>query len=261
MAKTIRLLSWNVNGLRAVAGKGFLAWLARERADVLCLQETKAHVEQLPPDLAAPPGYHAYFSSPAARKGYAGVALYSKVKPKSVATTFGAPRFDDEGRVLVADYGAFLLANVYFPNGQSSAERLAYKLAFYGAFLSYLDGLLAAARDVVVCGDVNTAHREIDLARPKENRKTSGFLPEERAWLDLLLAHGFVDTFRAFHAEPARYSYWDQKTRARERNVGWRIDYFFVNERFRKKVKDAFILADVTGSDHCPVGIELAVAP
>ncbi len=256
--KTLRLLSWNVNGLRAVAKKGFGAWLARERPDILCLQETKAEPAQVPADLAAPEGYHIYYNT-GTKKGYSGVALYSRVKPASVKAGFGLAEFDGEGRTLIADYGPFLLFNIYFPNGQSSAARLAYKMAFYDAFLKYADKEKAAGRGVVVAGDFNTALREIDLARPKENQKRSGFLPEERAWLDKFISHGYVDTFRMFDARPGQYSYWDVKSRARERNVGWRIDYFFVSDDLKRRVKAAFILPEVMGSDHCPVGIELAV--
>lgn len=252
----MRILSWNVNGLRAAAAKGFAAWLQKERPEVLCLQETKAHPDQLPAEVREIAGYNAWFVA-GERKGYSGVATYTRLEPAVVRAGFGSRRFDAEGRTLVHDFGAFLLYNIYFPNGQSSAERLAYKMAFYDAFLRHITKVVKEGRDVVICGDVNTAHKEIDLARPKENSKTSGFLPEERAWIDKFLGRGFVDTFRMFHEEAGQYSYWDQKTRARERNVGWRIDYFFVNDAFRTNVKDAFILADVTGSDHCPVGIEV----
>jgi exodeoxyribonuclease-3 len=254
----LRILSWNVNGLRAVYKKGFLDWLQRERPDVLCLQETKATAEQLPAGLREVEGYYAHFSS-ADRKGYSGVGLYTRLEPKEVRDGFGVKRFDAEGRTQVADFGDFLLFNVYFPNGKASEERLRYKMSFYRAFLKHVSALKDAGRNVVICGDVNTAHKEIDLTHPKENAKTSGFLPQERAWIDKLLARGFVDTFRAFHDESEQYTWWDMRTRARERNVGWRLDYFFVNEEFAPGVKDAFILPEVMGSDHCPVGLELSV--
>ncbi|UCE26674.1 MAG: exodeoxyribonuclease III [Candidatus Coatesbacteria bacterium] len=256
--KNLRILSWNVNGLRAVYKKGFLDWFRSEGPDVLCLQETKAAEDRVPPELKDVEGYRPYFAS-AERKGYSGVATYSKVEPETVGIGFGVKEFDSEGRTLVADFGGFVLFNVYFPNGKASAERLEYKMAFYDAFLKHVNGLRKAGRNVVFCGDVNTAHKEIDLARPKENQHVSGFLPEERAWIDRLLASGFVDTFRMFDGEPERYTWWDYKTRARGRNVGWRLDYFFVSESLRDRVKDAFILSDVMGSDHCPVGIELAI--
>jgi exodeoxyribonuclease-3 len=256
--KKIRLLSWNVNGLRAVYRKGFLDWLLAERPDVLCLQETKAVERQVPPELRNVTGYNAYFSSPR-RKGYSGVALYTRTRPKKTDFGFGIEHFDVEGRTIAADYGAFILLNVYFPNGGASAERLRYKLDFYDSFLDYLDGLRRKRRKIVLCGDVNTAHKEIDLARPKQNVNNTGFLPEERAWITRLIEHGFVDTFRMFNDEPGHYSWWDMKTKSRERNVGWRIDYFFVSRNFTKNVRAAFIMPEVMGSDHCPVGIDLAI--
>jgi len=254
----MRLLSWNVNGLRAIYKKGFLDWLGRDMPDVLCLQETKAAADQIPAELKSIPGYFSYFSS-GERKGRDGVALFSKTMPLSVEYTLGIEGFEDEHRAIVADYGQFLLFNVYFPNGKASLERLAYKLKFYDLFLEHIDRLKAKGRKIVICGDVNTAHKEIDLARPKANEKISGFLPVERAWMDRLVERGFIDTFRIFHAEGENYSWWDLKTRARERNVGWRIDYFFVSENLRYAVSSAFILRDVTGADHCPVGIKLEI--
>ena len=256
--KKITILSWNVNGIRAIQKKGFLEWLAEEKPDILCLQETKAHKEQLSDNLLEIPGYTPYFSS-AERKGYSGVAIYSKIKPEKISNGFGIERFDKEGRTIIAEYRNFLLFNIYFPNGKASEERLRYKMEFYDAFLKHVDKLKNDGKNIIFCGDVNTAHREIDLARPKANEKTSGFLPEERAWMDRLIEHGYVDTFRIFYEEPGHYSWWDYKSKARDRNVGWRIDYFFVSEKFTKKVKSAFILKDVTGSDHCPVGIEITV--
>ena len=252
----LRLLSWNVNGLRAAQKKGFLEWFAQENPDILCLQETKASEDQLSSTLKNVPGYVCYFNS-AERKGYSGVAIYTKEEPQEVTSSFSVDSFTQEGRVLAADYGDFVLFNVYFPNGKSNSERLKYKMDFYDDFLEFVEGIKGSGKNVVICGDVNTAHREIDLARPQANAKISGFLPEERAWIDKLLAHGYVDTLRVFNQEPEQYSYWDQITKARERNVGWRIDYFFVNEAFADRLKSAFILSDVMGSDHCPVGIEI----
>lgn len=253
----MKMLSWNVNGIRAAQRKGFVDWFAQEAPDVLSIQETKASPEQLAAELTEVPGYHVYFSS-AQRKGYSGVATYTRVEPQDVAHGFSIEKFDSEGRILRMDYGDFLLFNIYFPNGKSSDERLEYKMEFYDAFLDYVGKLRREGRNVVVCGDVNTAHKEIDLARPKENEKISGFLPEERAWMDTFLEHGFVDTFRQFNQEPNNYSWWDTMTRARERNVGWRIDYFFADTDFAPRLTDAFILPDVIGSDHCPVGIEIS---
>jgi len=185
------------------------------------------------------------------------VALYSKEKPVKVWYDFGKSGLDLEGRVIVAEYPGFILFNIYFPNGKMGPERLKYKMTFYDAFLEYADSLKATGKRLIVCGDVNTAHKEIDLARPKENSKVSGFLPEERAWMDKFVAHGYADTFRHFNKEPNQYSWWDIKTGARARNVGWRIDYFFVSEDLLPAVKKAFIMTDVMGSDHCPVGIVL----
>ncbi|MDK2975167.1 MAG: exodeoxyribonuclease [Methanofollis sp.] len=251
----MKVLSWNVNGIRSVHKKGFCKWFGDEKPDILCIQETKAQEDQIPPEIRSPPGYHAYFSS-AERKGYSGVALFSREKPVSITRDFDGT-FGDEGRIILAEYPAFTLFDIYFPNGKASEERLGYKMAFYDAFLSCARRMIREGRAVVVCGDVNTAHRAVDLARPKENEKISGFLPEERAALDAWMESGLVDTFRIFTAEGGRYTYWDLKSRARDRNVGWRIDYFFVNRSIAGAVKDAFILSDVPGSDHCPIGIEI----
>ena len=225
---------------------------------MLCLQETKVAVDQVPAELKSMPGYFSYFGS-GERKGRDGVALFSKTEPLSVKYTLGIDGFDDEHRAIVADYGQFLLFVVYFPNGKASPERLEYKLKFYDLFLEHIDRLKAEGRKIVICGDINTAHKEIDLARPKANEKISGFLPVERAWMDRLVERGFVDTFRIFHPEADQYSYWDLKSRARDRNVGWRIDYFFVSQNMVPSVQSAFILKEVMGADHCPVGIELKV--
>jgi exodeoxyribonuclease-3 len=254
--KKLKLLSWNVNGIRAVYKKGFIDWFRKENPDILCLQETKASEEQLAGELINPPGYKSFFSA-AEKKGYSGVALYTKKEPVTVGKGFGIEKFDREGRVLVADYEKFVLMNVYYPNGKASPERLQYKLDFYDAFLEFAEGFRVRGRNLVVCGDVNTAHKEIDLAHPKENETTSGFLPVERDWMDKFVGCGYVDTFRMFNNEPGQYTWWHMITRARERNVGWRIDYFFVNQEFRDKVKSAFIMPDVMGSDHCPLGIEI----
>lgn len=252
----MKILSWNVNGIRAVQKKGFVEWLKKEKPDVLCIQETKAHKEQLNDDLLNVDDYISYFSS-AERKGYSGTAIYTKMKPAKVKTGMGITEFDNEGRFLITDFGDFILFNIYFPNGKASKERLKYKMDFNEALLKHLKKLLKAGKKIIICGDVNTAHKEIDLARPKENSKVSGFLPEEREWIDKLLAAGFVDTFRMFNDKPENYTWWDMITRARERNVGWRIDYFYISENLKKNLKSAFILPDVMGSDHCPVGIEV----
>jgi exodeoxyribonuclease-3 len=253
---TIRLVSWNVNGLRAILKKGFLAYVVQEQPDILCIQETKLQEEQLPDEIARLPGYHTCFAS-AERKGYSGVGILSRTPPERVERGFGDPRFDGEGRILIAGYPAFDLYAIYFPNGKLSAERLRYKLDFYDACLDRMKRSLGEGREVVLCGDVNTAHRAIDLARPKQNERISGFLPEERAWIDRLLAEGFVDTFRMFSGEGGHYTWWDLKSRARERNVGWRIDYFFVSRGLAGSVVGSSIHPEVMGSDHCPVSLEL----
>lgn len=255
----MRMLCWNVNGLRAVLKKGFVDWLRKEDADIVCIQETKAAAEQMPPEVTGIPGYHFYSTSPLEKKGYSGVALFTKEEPKSVSYGFGIEKYDIEGRTIIADYGKFVLLSIYFPNGKMSQERLDYKMGFYDAFLDYVDKLKAEGRKVVVCGDVNTAHTELDIARPKENSKKSGFLPMEREWMDKFEAHGFIDTFRVFEKDGGHYSYWDTFTKARERNVGWRIDYFYVSDNLKKNLKGAFIEPDVMGSDHCPVGIDLNI--
>ncbi len=254
----MRILSWNVNGLRALYKKG-LFWesLHDWDPDVICLQETKSTLEQLPLEISQMPDYNSHFFWPEFKKGYSGVAVYSKSLPLSVQNGIGNSAMDNEGRVIVADYGEFLLANVYFPNGRSSPERLDYKMRFYDAFLGYISNLKSSGRRVIFCGDVNTAHKPIDLARPKANEHTSGFLEQERAWIDKLELGGFVDIFRDFNKNPEQYTYWDTISRARERNVGWRIDYFFVDEELKPHVKNCFILPQIFGSDHCPVVLDI----
>lgn len=252
----MKLYSWNINGIRAAYKKDLFDWMKQTDPNILCLQEIKATQDQIPMPLKNTPGYYIYFN-PAERKGYSGVATYSKMKPLSVKKGFGIERFDNEGRVLITEYPNFYLFNIYFPNGKKDDIRLNYKLDFYDTFLGYVDNLVAEGKNIIVCGDFNTAHKEIDLARPKENEGRSGFLPVERAWMDTFADHGYIDTFRHFRKEPDQYSWWDLKTRARERNVGWRIDYFFVNKAFLPYVKNAFILQDIMGSDHCPIGIEV----
>ncbi len=253
-----KILSWNVNGLRAVHKKGFIEWFQTESPDILCIQETKAAREQLPRALKSIEGYHSYFCE-AEKKGYSGVAIYSKIKPKTVEYGFGIPKFDSEGRILIADYGDFVLMNIYFPNGKMSDERLAYKLEFYDALLDHANKLKENGKNVVICGDLNTAHKEIDIARPKANEKNSGFLPVERAWIDKFLNNGYVDALRMFNKNPEQYTWWSYRGGARSRNVGWRLDYFFVNEEFKDKVKCSYILSEVMGSDHCPVGLDIEV--
>jgi exodeoxyribonuclease-3 len=266
MNNEIKILSWNVNGIRAVAKKGFLGYLYSQNPEILCLQETKAQTDQLTEELISPKGYGTYWNYPLEKKGYSGVAIYSKQQPLEIGKNLGIQEYDTEGRLLVAEYSQFILVNVYFPKGDvadSRIHRLKYKLGFYNTFLDFIDNIKARGKELVICGDFNTAHQSIDLARPKENQKVSGFLPEERAWMDKLVDHGFVDTFRRFNNEPGQYTWWDMKTKARERNIGWRLDYFFVTKNLVKYVTRAFIadnvksIIGVDGSDHCPVGITL----
>lgn len=257
--KELKILCWNVNGIRAAKRGGFLGWLYKVSPDLLCIQETKASPEQLDEDLRAPQGYRVYWNY-AEKKGYSGVATFTTVEPLRVQNGLGMPEFDTEGRVIISRYPEFTIFNVYFPNGKRGESRLKYKLNFYDAFLGYIEPMRQKGEMLIVCGDFNTAHQAIDLARPKENEKISGFLPVEREWMDKLVAHGYVDTFRHFNKEPNRYTWWDLKSRARERNVGWRIDYFFVTENLLKSVSSAFIMPEVMGSDHCPIGITLKIA-
>ena len=259
MANDLTLLSWNVNGIRAVYRKDFLTWLAAASPDILCLQETKADAEQLPWDLRQPDGYHAYWHGSSRKRGYSGTGLLTRLAPEHVQFGLGVDAFDQEGRTIIAHYASFILINCYFPNGSRDHSRVPFKLAFYDAFLDRCQALRAEGKAIIVCGDVNTAHHEIDLTHPKTNQNTTGFLPEERAWMDAFVAAGYVDTFRHLYPDLRdQYTWWSMPTRARDRNVGWRIDYFFVNEEALSDVTAAFILPEVMGSDHCPVGIRFA---
>ncbi|RAP32775.1 exodeoxyribonuclease III [Candidatus Marinamargulisbacteria bacterium SCGC AG-439-L15] len=254
--KNMKIISWNVNGIRACVKKGFLEYLKNSQVDMICLQETKIAIEDLDDLIKDPPGYYGIWHS-AERKGYSGTAILTKHKPLSVTEGFGNPKYDCEGRVTMAEYDDFYLFSVYFPNGQKDETRLQYKLEFYRDFFEYCEDLRTTGKGLVICGDYNTAHYPIDLARPKENEGTSGFLPIERDWMDKIVKMGYVDTFRLFNQDPNNYSWWSYRTRARERNIGWRIDYTFVNDTFKDKVSSAFIDAEILGSDHCPVGITL----
>ncbi|MDL2317045.1 exodeoxyribonuclease III [Desulfovibrio sp. OttesenSCG-928-A18] len=254
----MHLYSWNVNGFRSLCAKDEWSWFQRVKADVVGLQEVKAELEQVPEEYRSPDGYHSSWFSAAKKRGYSGVATFSRVQPLAVNFDLPDPAFQGEGRLIHLELPDFHYFNVYFPNGQKDEERLAYKLGFYDAFLAHAEAL-RKSKPIVVCGDFNTAHRPIDLARPRENEKTSGFLPIEREWLDRFISHGYVDSFRHVHGDEAgAYSWWSFRARARERNVGWRIDYFFVSEELKPRIRDAWISAEVTGSDHCPVGLELA---
>ena len=257
----MKIISWNTNGLRATAKQGFFTPLFKKyRPDILCLQETKVQPEQLPAEIRNVPGYFSYFAHPKIKKGYSGVAIYSKEKPKEVFYGMGQKgqqqKLDDEGRMLGVKYRSLTLINVYFPNGGAGPERLKYKLEFYDAFLKFIIKLRKNGENVIFCGDVNTAHEAIDLARPKENEENTGFLPIERAWIDKVVKNNFLDVWREFNlGKKDIYTYWDQKTRARDRNVGWRIDYFFADKKI--KIKDTGMLPDYYGSDHCPIWLEI----
>jgi len=255
----VRVLSWNVNGLRACAKKGFARWLSRCGAEVVALQEVRALPEQLPGTLADPRRWHACFA-PAERRGYSGVALYSRRKPDAVETSLGEERFDREGRLQIARFGRLVVANGYFPKGDGPGRdnsRVPYKLDFYRAVFDRVQRLRRGGYRVLVVGDWNTAHREVDLARPKDNTKNSGFLPEERAEVDRWIRAGWVDAFRRFEPGPGHYTWWSQRGGARERNVGWRIDYVLASPAAMRFVRGAFHQPRVRGSDHCPVGVDL----
>jgi len=247
-----------VNGIRACHKKACFAWFFDQEPDVLCLQEIKADPDQIPDEMKSPAGYFAFFDNSKIKKGYSGVAIYTKQKPQEVMYGLGIKKFDDEGRCIGLKYPDFWLFNVYIPNGRQDLSRVDFKMEYCKTFLKLIEGLRKKGNSIVVCGDINVAHAEIDLARAKENQENTGFLPVERAWLDRLVKLGYVDTFRSFYPDKRDiYTYWDQRFFARDRNVGWRIDYFFVTPDLKKKLKSADILEHVMGSDHCPVSIEI----
>lgn len=264
---SLTIISWNVNGIRAAERKGLVKFLEKGKYDIVCLQEVKAHdTDLLSDELKNPDGYTSYFNLATEKKGYSGVAVYTKESPLKVKTKFASPagrqgrnHLSTEGRVLELEFKKFTLLNVYFPNGGGGDHRLSYKLEFFDQFRAYVKRLQTAGKKVVFCGDVNVAHEPIDLARPKANEKEIGFLPEERAKLDLFERSDFIDTFRYLHPDKVEYSWWDLKTRARERDVGWRIDYFWVSKNLVSKIKKAFILGEMQGSDHAPVGLTLDI--
>jgi exodeoxyribonuclease-3 len=256
----MKFISWNVNGIRAVHKKGALAELWKQNADIIGIQETKATRDQLGEEVTKPNGYpYAYFESSKERKGYSGVAVYTKQEPEKIEYGLGKEEYDSEGRCLTLCFEDFAFVTAYFPNGGRDEEHFQFKLRYYEEFLRHVQKLEKKYATVIFCGDLNVAHNEIDLARPKENAKQIGFLPVERAWVDKVEAKGFVDTFRALHGEKVKYSWWDQKTGARERNVGWRIDYFFINQMSFDKVEKADIMDSFLGSDHAPVVLEVSL--
>ncbi len=260
----MRFSSWNVNGFRAVSAKPDWNWFASNSSDVIGLQETKVSPDQLKKEQLEPEGWHASWASSTVKKGYSGVAVFSRRKPLFVEAELPDPDYQGEGRVLHLEFPELHFFNIYFPNGGEEIakgvfKRVPYKMGFFNAFFEYAEQL-REDKPIVVCGDFNISHRAIDLARPKENELNTGFLPEERAWMDGFIAAGYVDTFRHVHGErPGAYSWWSYKTRARERNIGWRLDYFFVSEELKNHIRDAWIEDKVYGSDHCPVGLALDV--
>lgn len=255
----MKIISWNVNGIRAWHKKGCLDWVLEQRPDVFCVQETKAEVEQLPESLVEIPGYVSYFESSKERKGHSGTAVYLKNKPQIVTYGLGKKELDAQGRQINVFYKDTVVINCYFPNGGGPKERLMFKLAYYKEFLHFINKLRVDGYKIIFCGDVNVAHNEIDLARPESNRESVGFLPEERAWVDAFIADGYVDIFRKLYPKDITYSWWDMKTRARDRNVGWRIDYFFVDSSLVNKVKKTKIHDDVLGSDHAPIELDISL--
>lgn len=254
----MKIFSWNVNGLRAIAKKGFFDFIKKESPDILCIQETKVSFNQLPFDLKIIDSYEGYFNE-GQKLGYSGVAIYTKIKPHKVITNFGDNLLSQEGRTIQLDFTNFSLINCYFPNGKASPDRLNYKMRFYDQFLQYILDQRKIGKKIIFCGDVNTAHKEIDLARPKENETISGFLPTERQWLDKVIKNNYFDIFRKFNQQANQYSWWSQRSGARVRNVGWRIDYFFADKKLENEIVDAKIHPQVMGSDHCPISISLSL--
>lgn len=254
----LKLVTWNVNGIRAMQKKGFLEWLEREKPHILGLQETKADIGQLDDSLTKREDYYTYYFS-AKKKGYSGVALYSSKKLPEPKVTYGMgiEKFDNEGRAIIAEYENFYLINAYFPNGQPDLGRVPYKLEFSRAIAKYALKL-EKKKPVIICGDINTAHTEMDIARPKENEKNTGFLPIERAWIDEFIDQGFIDIFRKLHPNTKdAYTWWSFRTNSRARNIGWRLDYFFITKGLLNKIKKVYIQSETMGSDHCPVFLEL----
>ncbi len=255
----MQIVTWNVNGVRANLNKGSHEWMRKVNPDFLCLQEIKARPEQLnEAQLSAFDGWHAVWN-PAERPGYSGVATFSAHLPLESNTKIGEERFDREGRIILTKTPDFVLMNIYFPNGKRDHERLSYKLEFYESILQLSDKLHQEGENVIICGDFNTAHQEIDLKNPKQNSKTSGFLPEERAWLDRYLDHGFVDAYRLLYPERVQYTWWTYRFNARKRNIGWRLDYFLISKALTNRVRDVVIHEDVPGSDHCPMSLNLDI--
>lgn len=254
----MKLISWNVNGLRACGKGGFLKWFEQEGADIVAVQEIKATPEQLDDHHRNPMKYHSYWH-PAKKPGYSGLAVFSKTEPVSVQIGIGDEEIDREGRVMILKYPQFTLINSYFPNSQREHRRLPYKLSFCNKMLNLTESLRAKGENLLLCGDFNIAHKEIDLKNPKSNKNNAGFLPEERAWMDQFIDAGYADVFRQFEPGPDHYTWWSYRPCVREKNVGWRLDYFVANSEFKDRLKSAFHRCEVRGSDHCPVGMELKI--
>ncbi len=252
----MKLISWNVNGIRAAERNGFLNWFDQQNADIVCVQEIKASPDQITIDMLHPLKYNSFWF-PAQKPGYSGTAIYSRKEPLAIKEGIGLPQFDSEGRILVAEYPNFTLLNAYFPNSQREHTRLGYKLEFCQAIYEYCETLRKQGKSVILCGDFNIAHREIDLKNPKANEKNAGFLPEERAWMQSFLNHGYIDTFRNFTPEGGHYTWWSYRPGVREKNIGWRLDYFCVDPSLRDRLKSVVHQPEVRGSDHCPVVLEL----
>ncbi|NIA03936.1 MAG: exodeoxyribonuclease III [Nitrospiraceae bacterium] len=256
----MKIISWNVNGLRACVNHGFVGSIKDIDADIVALQEIKVQENQIPKQISQLSDYIKIWNF-GVRPGYSGVATFTRPKPEEIVKSIGIKKFDDEGRVIITKYNIkgfkFSLYNVYFPNGKMSDGRLKYKLDFYDELLKLVQKKRKDGEKIIICGDFNTAHKEIDLKNPKSNEKYSGFLPVERKWLDKYLNEGFIDSFRGIHGDKVKYSWWTYRFNARAKDVGWRIDYFFVDSKLKKNLKDAFILNNIYGSDHCPVGITL----
>jgi exodeoxyribonuclease-3 len=252
----MKLISWNVNGLRACDKNGFSVWLKKQKPDIVCLQEIKAFPEQLEPHLQKPKGYYSYFN-PAAKPGYSGTAVFTKVKPISIVFGLGNKEIDSEGRVIILQYKDFTLINSYFPNSQREHTRLNFKLNFCKLFLKTVQKLKENGENVILCADWNIAHTEIDLKNPKTNKNNAGFLPDERQWMTELLSAGFIDAFRLFESDGGHYTWWSYRPGVREKNIGWRLDYFVTNEEFKNQIKKCYHQNDVYGSDHCPVVLEI----
>lgn len=255
----MKIISWNVNGIRASYKKGALSEAFKLGADIIGIQETKSTPDQLTEEIISPPGYTSYFDSSKERKGYSGVAVYTKIKPEKVEYGLGIEEYDTEGRCLTLIFKDFAFVTAYFPNGGRDEDHFHFKLRYYDLFLKHVQKLEKKYGKVIFCGDLNVAHAEIDIARPKENANQIGFLPIERAWVDRVIEGGFIDTFRTLHPDEVRYSWWDQKSGARARNVGWRIDYMFVSQSLKNSYSDATIMDDFLGSDHAPTVLKVAL--